>query len=624
MQNRKLIIIPLLSFCLFFLPANVKGLKSEETLSSLSPDLKKKIDQIAKDQQFKNINEKKFDFKGNVIFWIISQASITPEEEKNEATILHNKIKKDGKIIDSPEGLKQLFKKLVTNIPTYQKYWPETDYQIYLLDQDDFKIFTNGGGFVYITKPVLNLVLQKDIQQSPVLAFFIAHELGHISLGNTKKGFQLEEIQTELKRQVGLNIENDTLALILKTAINPILTSAKFLYSREQSFQADLFAIHLCRNCSFNLNYSLDALRILILMKNPEIKSPKVIADKELGLGAKVNQFFSFDTDPVTRLKRLLNEIDGKCDIDPYKFGLFKFDPDAKDNDKTFFPCGNNTVEGLNTSLVFLHGLRGNENAFKDFFEIALLSKELKGKDIFVFRYPNNQSLYRSGEFFSNEIKRVFKNSEKAVFICHSAGGLVFRYFSEIKKGEFNKAYFLGTPNAGSEMIKLKFLLDINEFVLIGGKSGIPTAIRESFPEGSGEISSDLQSGSLFLSFLKSESVDFKKQGDYTVFKSFYFSSFVSKAAIIGLETVFLPQVKAELLKRIEKISSPLIKKWANQIVDKLLIPDEIKKGDLAVTLDSAKIALAKEQTINGVHHIGLLSDKKVVDLVIKELSKLP
>ena len=599
-------------------------MKSEETLSSLNPDLKKKIDQIAKDQQSKNIAEKKFDFKGNVISWIISQTSITPEEERNESTILHKEIEKGGKIIDSPESLKQLFKKLVTNIPSYQKYWLETDYQIYLLDQADFKIFTNGGGFVYITKPVLNLVLQNNIQQSSLLAFFISHELGHIALGNTKKGFQLEEIQTELKRQVGLNIDNEILAAILKTAINPILSSAKFLYSQQQCLQADLFAIHLLRNCGFNLNDSLDALRILTVMQNPDFKEGKLVADKELGLGAKINQFFSFDTDPVMRLKRMLNEIDGTCDIDSDKFGLFKFDPDAKDNDKTFSLCENNSVTGLNTSVVFMHGLRGNEKTFSEFVKVASLANELKGKDIFVFRYPNNQSLYRSGEFFSNEMKRVFKTSEKAVFICHSAGGLVFRYFSETQKGEFNKAFFLGTPNAGSEMIKLKFLLDINEFILIGGKIGIPSAIRESIPEGGGEISSDLQSGSLFLSLLKSEGVGFKKQTSYTVFKSSYASGVVNKAAIYGLETVFLPKLKAELLKRIEKISSPLIKKWAMQIVEKLQLPEEIKIGDLAVTLDSAKIDLAKEFKIDGVHHIGLLSDKKVIDQVLKELSKLP
>ena len=244
--------------------------------------------------------------------------------------------------------------------------------------------------------------------------------------------------------------------------------------------------------------------------------------------------------------------------------------------------------------------------------------------ELLVFRYPNNQSLSRSGQFLTTEINRVFKDSKKVQFICHSAGGLVFRHYAEINNGSYGNAFFIGTPHKGSDIIKFKFLIDTNEFVIGFGHGGLPKTISDTIPEGRGEIGFDLQPGSLFLSYLDSRK---STQKNYLIFNSNYTGlpgGTKYKAMIYGLENYLLPEVKKILKERAEQIGSPLLKKWALEAITQLEIPDEIKNGDLAVTINSSKIGEAKVVTRNGLNHIEIVSDAKVIADIIKKITLTP
>ena len=83
--------------------------------------------------------------------------------------------------------------------------------------------------------------------------------------------------------------------------------------------------------------------------------------------------------------------------------------------------------------------------------------------------------------------------------------------------------------------------------------------------------------------------------------------------------------MKDSLKDRAEKFGSPLFKKWSLETLSKLEIPDEIKKGDLAVTIESTKIEGAEVIiTRDGLNHLTILNDSKVINEIIKKITLVP
>ena len=579
---------------------------------------KSKKELIRKRGNLKSKKDEKKVFKGSIIAWLINQVSVTEEEEFNGAIESHEKIKTTVKFSPTPLNVNNAFKKLVSNIPSNLNYKGFT-YELFVLDQPDLNVFTNGGGYVYITKPLLEKFLDVNAQPTAGLYFILANELGKISHKHTRRGYQLIEIEKELKRLVNLNIEDEILKVILQTSINPALGTVKFLYTPHQVYQADIFALYLCRNSGIQLDDSLDALRLFVVDKYPKIKEMDFVISQDLKEG-----YSSFDSSPLVRLKKLLNETEGVVDDSSEKFGLLRYQKDAK----VFELCKQASIAGDKTTLVFCHGLKGNEETFKYFIEEVAKNMGVGNMELLVFRYPNNQSLSRSGQFLTTEINRVFKDQKKVQFICHSAGGLVFRHYAEINNGSYGNAFFIGTPHKGSDIIKFKFLIDTNEFVIGFGYGGLPKIISDTIPEGRGEIGFDLQPGSLFLSYLDSLKLT---QKNYFIFNSNFTGVGLTdqggaknKAMVYGLENYLLPEVKKGLVKRTGQIGSPLLKKWALEAITQLEIPDEIKNGDLAVTINSSKIGEAKVVTRNGLNHIEIVSDAKVITEIIKKITLAP
>lgn len=579
--------------------------------------IKKRIDSEARKSEIEK-DEKKV-FKGSIIAWLINQVSVTEKEEFDGANESHEKIKTTVKFSPTSLNVNNVFKKLVSNIPSNLNYKGFT-YELFVLDQPDLNVFTNGGGYVYITKPLLEKFLDANAQPTAGLYFILANELGKISHKHTRRGYQLIEIEKELKRLVKLNIEDEILKVILQTSINPALGTVKFLYTPHQVYQADIFALYLCRNFGIQLDDSLDALRLFVVDKYPKIKEMDFVISQDLKEG-----FSSFDSSPLVRLKKLLNETEGVVDDSTEKFGLFRYQKETKD----FKLCSNKSILGNKSTLVFCHGLKGNEETFMSFIKAVGENKLMAEKEILVFRYPNNQSLSRSGQFLTSEINRVFKDQKKVQFICHSAGGLVFRHYAEINNGSYGNAFFIGTPHKGSDIIKFKFLIDTNEFLIGFGHGGLPKTISDTIPEGRGEIGFDLQPGSLFLSYLDSHK---STQKNYFIFNSNYTGVGLTdqggaknKAIVYAVENTILPAVKKILIERAEQIGSPLLKKWALEAITQLVLPDEVKNGDLAVTIESSKISGTKSVvTRYGLNHIEIVSDTKVIAEIIKKITLVP
>src|SRR5439155_2317862 len=176
--------------------------------------------------------------------------------------------------------------------------------------------------------------------------------------------------------------------------------------------------------------------------------------------------------------ERLLMEQSGEVQ-DKERLGLFAFDPKTR----RLTRCAAGAIPAGKACVVFIHGMHGDDGSFRHFLAFLASDKRTAGRPLLVFRHPGNGSLAHSGRFLRNEMARVVASPARASFVCHSAGGLVFRYYAEKLGGDFDRAVLLGTPNAGSLLTPLKFLADAAEFAS-DLKMGLPAAITATLSEG--------------------------------------------------------------------------------------------------------------------------------------------
>jgi hypothetical protein len=205
----------------------------------------------------------------------------------------------------------------------------------------------------------------------------------------------------------------------------------------------------------------------------------------------------------------------------------------------------------------------------------------------------------------TREVARTVHKPEKASFICHSAGGLVFRYYAEKKKGAFNKTVLLGVPNAGSEMTPLKFLVDLLAFAgnLV---DGLPEAIRATARDGRGHLTPDVKPDSLFLRYLGR---------DERVVKRYHviYGKFLPTRRTASLHWSFLAaRIAARQLIR-ETVPSPLTRRLAIRLIDGLRLTDEVLDGDLVVSVDSARLDGASQTTGTRLAHQQLKADRDLM-----------
>src|SRR5262249_54178942 len=153
-----------------------------------------------------------------------------------------------------------------------------------------------------------------DRRRGPAaLAFILARELGHIGLEHCCRGWQRLAVEEELRQEVKGH-KAGWVRDVLQTGIVASGKLVHFLYSRDQEYEADLFALHLCRNAGLKPDEGLDGLRLLARLRHPDaltdprFDAAKVKPDTTLGY------YFSAAPDPLVRLRRLLMECRGEVD----------------------------------------------------------------------------------------------------------------------------------------------------------------------------------------------------------------------------------------------------------------------------------------------------------------------
>jgi hypothetical protein len=257
----------------------------------------------------------------------------------------------------------------------------------------------------------------------------------------------------------------------------------------------------------------------------------------------------------------------------------------------------------------------GGGESFAEMLATFRKNPALADLPLLVFHYPNNGSLACSGEFLAREMARVLAEPAQALFVCHSAGGLVVRYYTERKQGPFQYAVFLGTPHQGSSLRRLKFLMDLSEFGGAAFKIGFPATIAKIIPEGKGEIANDLEPDSLFLRHLGQDAERAKR---YHVIYGKVLrgpGGFLAAITMVNMLNHFRP----ELIKLVEdKGGKNRITEHAKTAIRDFMIPEEILNGDLVVRVPSARLAGANEDPASGLSHPQLLTDPEMIRRVMK------
>ena len=582
----------------FTLPAKVPSPRR------LTPAVRQRIDREALATSLEEPSERGVDLAGDLGAWILRGLVLTAAEEFDAASAAHRSLLKQhqGHVLPPPSAARQVFERLVAELPRPMKPEPFR-FALTVLDYPEVSAFAGGGGYVYVTRGLLDALAADKERGRAALAFVLGHELGHIGLGHCRRGYQLLRLQRELQRDIALKVSSKRLRALLGTSVAPAGRLVTFLYTRAQHHRADLFAFHLCRNAHFDLDACLDSLRWLVAVRNPTLPGGK--GDPE-GATSLLAYYLSTHPGPLRRLKCLLMERSGT--VEGTQFGLFRYTARTG----ALRRCTDGAVRGGTGCVIFVHGLHGGERSFDAFLAFLAARPEARGLSLLVFRYPNDGSLTHAGRFLHREMARVVRAPGRASFVCHSAGGLVFRHYAEKECGAFDRAVFLGTPHGGSRMTALKILVDGAAFA-DNLQLGLARAMGATVVEGKGDLMPDVQPDSLFLRHLGH---DARLARRYHV----VYGRYVSGKRVLALWASFLV-AKLALKKAIrDRADSVVVRANGLRLVDGLELTDEVLDGDLVVSVASARLKGAGRQTATTCHHQALKTDAGVMRAVAEFL----
>ena len=410
------------------------------------------------------------------------------------------------------------------------------------------------------------------------LAYVLAHEMGHIIRKHCRRGYQVLKLERLAKLDPLGKIEILKMQKAIRRCIERTGDRLEFLYEPHQEYEADLFAAHLCRNAGFDVQAGWDVLRQGVLM---EEKGGDLLRDPAHALLSNDNTAQKNNRPSAAdRLRQLCIDRDGI--VRGPKYGLWEFDAQA---DQWIKPRPLH-VAGTEPVLLLVHGMESSLSRCYIALARALAKEEAFGKSrILGFQYPGDAGLSRAGTFLFHEISRSFDPGTKIDFVCHSAGGLVVRYYAEVLGGPFQRIILQGTPNHGSDLARLRPVVELKQFVK-ELRDGYSEAIESVILDGQGQIRHDLEPGSLFLKYLNDRHAD---RSRYVIIRG---NRFGSLGGLVFRETVEMAQTM--LIRKVERSDVPGFVRRRTvrslRTLKKLKLPEEVLQGDLVVSTESADL----------------------------------
>jgi Peptidase family M48 len=455
-----------------------------------------------------------------------------------------------------------------------------------------------GGGFLYLSRPMYEVLTNHRDHAEDRLAFVLAYEMGHIVRKHCRVGYQLLKLEDLAQREKPAEEELSKLKKTVKRVVEITGDRLRFLYEPNQEYEADLFAAHLCRNAGFDVEAGLDVLRRGVLT---EEASGDLHWEPAHAMLSNDNALHEKNRPSASdRLRQLCFDRDGV--ITEPEYGLWEFDAKA---DQWIKP-EELRVSEKDRVVLLVHGMDSTlTKCYLDLAREIARDRAFRGQRILGFEYPGDASLARVGTFLYHEISRTCDGRPTIDFVCHSAGGLVARYYAEVKDGPFERIILQGTPNHGSDWVRLRPLIEMKQFIK-DLRSGYSKAIENAILDGQGQIAHDLQPGSLFLNYLNHHKTD---RGHYFIMRGRRFSG--TRMLVLGQAVVL---AKAVLTKKIEASKAPtILRDRALQSLEKFELPEEVRRGDLVVSTESAALeGVTNVQTFK-LHHGRLSRDPKPI-----------
>lgn len=566
----------------------------------LAEAARRRLDRVALRQAPETLAQEHVNQVGSVPAWLLAHIGLPESEELARARSADGQLRKREKVTAPPAVASGTLNRLLRHLPAHLR-GQSFHYGVFGVRRDELVAFSPGGGFVYVSQGLARALLAEPRRGEAALAFALARELGHIGLHHCRRGWQRVVLEEEAREGIASRFEPGKWRDALDTTVSTSGALVQFLYTRDQEYEADLFALHLCRNAGYDVDECLDLLRLLSALRHPQaLVSDDFHPPPAAPLPATLAYYLSPTADPLLRLRRLLMERAGRIDAEK-NFGLFLYDRATGRLER----AADRSVSEADRPLVFVHGLRGGLGSFRAMLAYFGERRELLSRKILVFRHPGNASLARSGHYLANEVARVLWAPASATFICHSAGGLVFRCYAEKHKGAFEHAVLLGTPNEGSDLIGLKFLVDLADLAGDAITLGPAKALAEAIPDGKGEIAQDLHPDSLFLRYLGH---DPRLAARYDVFVGEYLTTAQALALRVTLAAgrgLLRKQVAAHLPPGVLRAAGL---RWAGGVG----LPREVLQGDLVVSTASARLRGARRVTKVPLNHLALRTDPDV------------
>lgn len=567
------------------------------------------------------VNKPDVEAIGSLMQWLVAHAAIPADEERHRSVDEIQQADDKLKPVAAPDAAQKVFDELIAAMP--ERMRPnKRQAGLAVVDQGERSARVVGLGRVYLDKNWLDAVQADERTGRDQLAFVLAHELSHVSLGHTRRRYQLRWLEPYFAKDVerkAITPEQKANVAVTRDLLKAVSLLSENVYSREESYQSDLFALHLCRNAGFDVENSLDVLRAeavqhdKALLNEPPPREGTPPVEPEIQRNT-TGELLTLANAPSAahRLRRLRLELDG---LVFGAFGLFEFDPDKK----SFQRAADGSLPADAPAVVCIHGMESRREVWQAmlcrFAEETAAAKT--PRRLFAFQYPADDSLARAGKFLLRELQRVCGSAKQIDFVVHSAGGLVFRWYAEVERGEFRRAVFLGTPHQGSDLARLRGLLEVVQFV--GDISlGFDTALQKAIVDGRGQMTFDLAPNSLFLTHLNRERPDLRRD-QYAIHRGKALSS--TRALVLKAS---VDAARAALNRKLKKEQETLLVAFGATALEALTVPQEIYDGDLCVTSDSALLAGVKSVETHSLSHTALPRDAGVISLVIKRLMAEP
>lgn len=587
--------------------------------ASFSAGERRRIDDNALWGSRERVNRAGLEAVSSVLEWVIVHTPLPVEEEARRAEEDLRQTEAKFSSSEPPAAARKVDDDLLTALPKSMRP-PKGPAGVAVVENLERPAGLVGLGRVNLDKAWLSAVLTNEQTGRDQLAFVIAAELGHACLGHTRRRWQRQWLEQDLQRDVARKeltpIDRERQLKILEN-LRGIGTLGEDVYSREECYQADLFAIHLCRNAGFDVENCLDVLRAAAVAKYralldeppPRTGSPPIEPEVQPNTTGESFTLASRPSD-AHRLRRLRLELDG---LVFGEFGLFEFDRVTK----SFTRATDASVPADARAVVCIHGMESSRDVWLPLLGRIAEEPAAEKLRLFAFQYPADDSLARSGQFLRREVQRVFTSAKPIDFVVHSAGGLVFRWYAEVASGEFHRATFLGTPHLGSDLARLRRLLEVVQFA--GDLSlGFDSAMQKAILDGRGQITFDLQPDSLFLNYLNRERPN-RLRDQYAIHRG----KALSRTRALVLQTS-VDAGRAALARRLDKDPDSLLAKFKAPALEALVLPQEIIDGDLCVRSESALLDGVKSVETYPLMHTSLPRDARVISLVLKQLTTEP